>query len=188
MSLCPKDARKRRDQDARSSHSRCALAMQGNAGHAGSSRATPRMDLLDVLLCTASLREVNDGQVSTALQKKGPYRTRTHLIHGNPDSKREEITAHQVVYGCTHSLLTNWLTRTGIRTRFVDLTAPCALCKTITHKTRVVYFETPVNPTLQLIDIAAIRSVLDKVNQGHGRHIRIITRQHACRPLMSAPI
>ena len=34
----------------------------------------------------------------------------------------EEIIAHRVVYGCTYSLMTNWLPRCQITTRFVDLT------------------------------------------------------------------
>jgi len=35
-------------------------------------------------------------------------------------------------------------------------------------------FETPVNPTLQLIDIAAVRRVVDEVNQGRAEPIRLI--------------
>ena len=73
------------------------------------------------------------------------------------------------MYGYPYTLLTIWLPRTGIRTTFVDLTAPFALCNAITDETRVVYFDTPVNPALQLIGIVTISSVLDKVNQGRER-------------------
>ena len=100
--------------------------------------------------------------------------------------QREEIITHQIVYGCTYSLLTNWLPRAGIRTRFVDLTDPRALCQAITDKTRVVFFETPVNPTLQLIDIAAIRPVLDKVTHRRKHPIRIIV-DSTFATLLSAP-
>ena len=32
-----------------------------------------------------------------------------------------EIVAHHTLYGCTYSLVTNWLPRFGITTKFVDL-------------------------------------------------------------------
>jgi cystathionine beta-lyase/cystathionine gamma-synthase len=78
---------------------------------------------------------------------------------------QEEIIAHRVVYGCTYSLLTNWLPRYGVHTRFVDLTTPHSLHDALTERTRVICFETPVNPTMQLIDIAAIRQIVDKANR-----------------------
>lgn len=87
---------------------------------------------------------------------------------GVPVKRREEIIAHQVVYGCTYSLLTNWLPRAGIRTRFVDLTAPRDLSKAITDKTRVVYFET-------------------SVNQGRKRPIRIIADNTFANPYRQRP-
>ena len=102
--------------------------------------------------------------------------------------QREEIITHQIMYGCTYSLLTNWLPRAGIRTRFVDLTDPRALCQAITDKTRVVFFETPVNPTLQLIDISAIRSVLDKVNHRRKHPIRIIVDNTFATPYCQRPL
>ncbi len=75
----------------------------------------------------------------------------------------EEIVAHRVLYGCTYSLLTNWLPRMGVHSRFVDLNDEAALAAAITPRTRVVYCESPVNPTLDLIDLAAVRRVLDRV-------------------------
>jgi cystathionine beta-lyase/cystathionine gamma-synthase len=72
----------------------------------------------------------------------------------------DEIVAHRVIYGCTYSLLTNWLPRLGVRTRFVDLNDPRALTDALTPRTRVVYCESPVNPTLDLIDLAAVRRAM----------------------------
>jgi methionine-gamma-lyase len=72
----------------------------------------------------------------------------------------DEIVAHHVLYGCTYSLLTNWLPRMGVTTRFVDLNDAAALTAAITPATRVVYCESPVNPTLELIDLAKVRAQL----------------------------
>src|SRR5437762_6040571 len=87
---------------------------------------------------------------------------------------QEEIIAHRIVYGCTYSLLTNWLPRYQVTTRFVDLTDEAMLRASLNERTRVVYFETPVNPTLQLIDIAAVRRVIDEINRERDEPILII--------------
>ena len=76
----------------------------------------------------------------------------------------DEIIAHQAMYGCTYSLLTRWYSRYKIPLHCCDLTEPENLRSLINPWTRVVYFETPVNPTLDLIDIQAVRSILDEVN------------------------
>lgn len=101
---------------------------------------------------------------------------------------REEVIAHHVLYGCTYSLLTNWLPRLGIRTRFVDLLDPGHLAQAITERTRVVYFETPINPTLQLIDIAAVRRVVDEANRARKVPIRIIVDNTFATPYCQRPL
>ncbi|MBI2901676.1 MAG: PLP-dependent transferase [Planctomycetes bacterium] len=70
----------------------------------------------------------------------------------------DEVVAHRTLYGCTYSLFTNWYPRYGIRVRYADLQKSVPL----TRKTRVVYFETPVNPTMDLIDIAAVAAAARK--------------------------
>src|SRR5215510_3941180 len=100
----------------------------------------------------------------------------------------EEILAHHVVYGCTYSLLTNWLPRYGIHTQFVDLLQPQDLSAAITDRTRVIYFETPINPTLQLIDIAAVRRVVDQANHRRKEPIRIIVDNTFATPYCQRPL
>jgi len=101
---------------------------------------------------------------------------------------QEEIIAHRVVYGCTYSLLTNWLPRYGVQTRFVDLTTPHSLDDALTERTRVIYFETPVNPTLQLIDIAAIRQIVDKANRARKHPLHIIVDNTFATPYCQRPL
>ena len=76
----------------------------------------------------------------------------------------QEVLAHNMLYGCTYSLMTNWLPRFGVHVRFADLLKPESWQEQITPATRVLYFESPVNPTMDSIDIAAIRQAVDKVN------------------------
>jgi methionine-gamma-lyase len=101
---------------------------------------------------------------------------------------REEIIAHHILYGCTYSLLTNWLPRSDVHTRFVDLLNSDNLSQAITDRTRVVYFETPVNPTLQLIDIAAIRHVVDNANRARKTPIHIIVDNTFATPYCQRPL
>jgi cystathionine beta-lyase/cystathionine gamma-synthase len=82
----------------------------------------------------------------------------------------QEVLAHEILYGCTYSLMTNWLPRFGMQARFADFLKPEALLGQVTPATRVLYFETPINPTMELIDIAAIRRVADEVNAHRDEH------------------
>ncbi|MDZ7290374.1 MAG: PLP-dependent aspartate aminotransferase family protein [candidate division KSB1 bacterium] len=101
-----------------------------------------------------------------------------------------EIVAHQILYGCTYSLVTHWLPRYGIQIRLVDLNNEAALRQAITPQTRVVYFETPVNPILTLIDIAAVRRVIDEFNQGRPpeRQIKIVVDNTFATPFCQRPL
>lgn len=83
------------------------------------------------------------------------------------------VVTYPVLYGCTYSLLNNWLPRFGITSRPVDLNDTRALAEALTPEVRVVYFETPVNPDLKIIDIAAVRQAVDAANEGRSAEARI---------------
>jgi methionine-gamma-lyase len=86
-----------------------------------------------------------------------------------------EIIAHKTLYGCTYSLLTNWYPRQKINVKFVDFTLPHEVKRHITKQTRVVYMESPVNPTLRLIDLEAIAEVVAAANRKRSAEERILT-------------
>ncbi|MBI3949356.1 MAG: PLP-dependent transferase [Acidobacteria bacterium] len=86
----------------------------------------------------------------------------------------EEIVAHHTLYGCTYSLLTNWLPRFGIHVKFADLRNADSFHHAATDRTRVVYFETPVNPTLDLVDIAQVRRWVDEVKANRRQEDRLV--------------
>lgn len=78
----------------------------------------------------------------------------------------DSIVAHHTVYGCTYSLLTNWLPRFGVATHFTDLTDHDALARILAEdpNVMVVYGESPCNPTLELLDLAAIAEIVRATN------------------------
>ena len=102
----------------------------------------------------------------------------------------EQIVAHRVLYGCTHSLVTNWLPRYKIHTDFCDLTDPASILKVATKNCRVVYFETPVNPTMELIDMRAVREVVDRLNADRPEEekVRIVVDNTFATPYCQRPL
>ena len=84
-----------------------------------------------------------------------------------------EIVAHEMLYGCTYSLFKNWLPRYNIKVRWVDFKDRKALSNAITPRTRLLYFETPVNPTMELIDMEAVVETAKRHNRNQTRANRI---------------
>ena len=103
----------------------------------------------------------------------------------------ESLVAHHTLYGCTYNLLTNWYPdRLKIDTRLVDLHAPSVLREAVDETTRVVYFETPVNPTMEILDIAAIRKEVDALNAGRddAEKIWIVVDNTFATPFCQRPL
>lgn len=86
----------------------------------------------------------------------------------------DELIAHPVLYGCTHSLFENWYPRMGFGVKRVDLNDLAAVRAAVNERTRVLYFESPVNPTLDLIDVGALRGLTDELNQGRPPERRLL--------------
>ncbi len=63
------------------------------------------------------------------------------------------------VYGGTFRMFNNVFTQLGIEFTRVDMTDPDATRAAFTSKTKLVWLETPTNPTLKVIDIAAITAM-----------------------------
>ena len=64
-----------------------------------------------------------------------------------------------VVYGGTHRLSTRVLTRFGIEYSFVDTANPENVRQAIKDNTKLIFTETPANPTLKLTDISAVSDI-----------------------------
>ncbi len=65
----------------------------------------------------------------------------------------EEVLFHRTLYGSTYSVGKELLPRYGVKTHFVDLNRLRAEDMAAYERVKVIYFETPVNPNLELIDI-----------------------------------
>ena len=65
----------------------------------------------------------------------------------------DHVVAGASLYTATTEIFTRLLPRFGIRTTFVDPRVPGAWPAAVTPETRLVYVETPANPTLMLTDL-----------------------------------
>lgn len=74
-------------------------------------------------------------------------------------SPGDEVITDETLYGCTFAYLQHGLKKFGIRITHVDLTDPAKLAAAISPATRIVYFETPANPNMRLVDIAAVSAI-----------------------------
>lgn len=76
----------------------------------------------------------------------------------------DHIVADETLYGCTYTLLAEHLLRFGIETTFLDFNNLDDLAAAIRPNTRFAYFETPANPNLRVIDIAAVSAAAHRKN------------------------
>ncbi len=71
----------------------------------------------------------------------------------------DHVVAQQMHYTAALSLLSDWLPRQGVTVTQVDQTDTSAFAAAIGPNTRVVYTETPTNPTLALTDLEAVSAL-----------------------------
>jgi cystathionine beta-lyase len=74
-------------------------------------------------------------------------------------SPGDDILACDDLYGGTYRLFSRILSKRGINVRYVDFTDLDTVAAAITSDTRLVYLESPTNPLLQIIDIAAVADI-----------------------------
>jgi cystathionine gamma-lyase len=74
----------------------------------------------------------------------------------------DEVAASADLYGGTFRLLERVFKPWGLAARYTDDPTPDGFRRIITPKTRLVWIETPTNPLLQVLDIAAIAELTHK--------------------------
>src|SRR6266487_3939976 len=71
----------------------------------------------------------------------------------------DHVVAARSLYGAAYNFLNKKLPRMGASTTFVDSTRPEDFENALQPNTRLIYFETPSNPVLQILDIAGLARV-----------------------------
>jgi methionine-gamma-lyase len=143
-------------------------------GHFYSRISNPTTDLLERRL--ASL-EGAEAAVATASGMGAITATLWSLLRAG-----DEVITDQTLYGCTFAFLRDGLTRFGVTVKQIDMTRPEALAAAVSDQTRIVYFETPANPNMRLVDIAAIARI------AHGAGAKVVVDNTYATPCLTRPL
>ncbi len=95
----------------------------------------------------------------------------------------DHIVASKTLYGCTFAYLNHGLTRYGVEVTFVDVTDPENVRKAMRPNTRVVYLETPANPTLLITDIQEISKIAHE-----NENCLVMVDNTFCTPYIQRPL
>ena len=87
----------------------------------------------------------------------------------------QHVCFHPAIYGCTYSHVTRWLDRFGVQNTAVSFNDFAALEAAVRPETRVLYFESPCNPTMELVDIAAVVALTKRLNAGRPPEDKVVT-------------
>lgn len=76
----------------------------------------------------------------------------------------DHVILHDSIYGGTINLVNTEFKKFNIDFSYIDINDVDLLKSTIKKNTRIIYFETPTNPLLQIVDISLISSVAKENN------------------------
>lgn len=94
----------------------------------------------------------------------------------------DEIIADKTLYGCTYAYFHKGLEKFGVKVRHADLTDTAVIEQMISPATRMIFFESPANPNMRLVDIAAVSVIARKHN------IWTVIDNTYCTPYLQRPI
>ena len=97
-------------------------------------------------------------------------------------SAGDEVVIDHTIYGSSFAFFTKGLGRFGVTTRLADLTRPETLEAVLGKKTRVVFFETPANPNLRVIDIRRVADI------AHGAGAKVVVDNTFASPALQRPL
>lgn len=102
----------------------------------------------------------------------------------------DEIITHTTLYGCTISLFTNWYPKFNIKVNWIDLTDAQNIKKVVNENTKVIYFETPANPNLDLIDIKQVSAIVKELNKTRDEknQIKVVVDNTFSTPFCQRPL
>ena len=143
-------------------------------GHVYSRISNPTLDLLERRM--AALEEGEAG-LAVASGMGAITATLWTLL-----SAGDEIVVDETLYGCTFAFLHHGLSRFGVRVRHADLTRPERLAEALSARTKVVFFETPSNPNMRLVDIKAVSAI------ARARGVVTVVDNTYATPVLTRPL
>jgi cystathionine gamma-synthase len=105
-------------------------------------------------------------------------------------SPGEALVVSDDVYGGTYRYFERVSRETGVDARYTDLSRSPArsLRECLSERTRIVWLETPSNPLLKLIDIAAVAAVVREFAGARGEPPILVVDNTFATPLLQRPL
>ena len=144
------------------------------AGHVYSRISNPTLDLLERRV--ASLEGAEAGLALASGMGAITSVLWTLLAPG------DEVIVDKTLYGCTFAFMHHGLRKFGITVTHVDMCEPENLRAAMSDRTRIVYFETPANPNMRLVDIEAV------VEIAHAGGAQVVVDNTYATPYLTRPI
>ncbi len=148
-------------------------------GYEYSRTQNPTREALEAAI--AALEDGPDGQGNArgVAFASGSAATMTtlHLLQAG-----DHVVVSDDVYGGTYRLFDKVLQKDGFSFSFVDLTDPKSLERAIKPNTKMIWVETPTNPLLKIIDLAAVAAA------GRSKKILTVVDNTFATPMFQRPL
>ena len=156
-------------------------ASQGAALFAGTSKGYiySRMGNPTVEALETSIAALEGGYGGLAC---GSGMAAIHTVLAGLLGQGDHVICSDAVYGPTCSLIENLLTKFGIENTIVDTSDLKAVKAAMKPNTKVVYVETPGNPTLVITDIAAVSEI------AHAQGAVVVVDNTFMSPILQRPL
>jgi cystathionine gamma-lyase len=100
----------------------------------------------------------------------------------------DHIIAMDDLYGGSYRLMTRVRERSmGLKVTYVDMTDASRIEQAITSATRMIWVETPTNPTLKVVDLAAVAKIA-KAHADPARNIITVCDNTFATPMLQRPL
>jgi O-succinylhomoserine sulfhydrylase len=94
----------------------------------------------------------------------------------------DHVVASRAMFGSCRYVIEDLCPRFGIASTLVDGRDTSAWAKAVRPNTKAFFFETPANPTLDLVDIAAVSEI------AHGAGARVVVDNVFATPVLQKPL
>jgi cystathionine gamma-lyase len=94
----------------------------------------------------------------------------------------DEVITGNDLYGGSYRMFTKIFEPYGIKFHFIDFSDPANILNYVNDKTKLVWVETPTNPTMQIVDIAAVAKITK------AKNLKLVVDNTFASPYLQNPI
>ncbi len=92
------------------------------------------------------------------------------------------IIVDKTIYGCSYAFFSELITKFGVDVSFVDAVNPANIASAMRDNTRLIFVETPANPTLKIVDLETVSEI------AHRRGAKVVVDNTFATPYLQRPL